>query len=106
MKIGKERGMEFQLHHTGIKTRWVHKNNKINKNFNCTIQELKLERLFSGFLILLAFQLHHTGIKTYLILNLIWWRNQYFNCTIQELKRRYVSRPNGSSAISIAPYRN
>ena len=54
----------FQLHHTGIKTvrNQVYTND--NKNFNCTIQELKLFYLFSV-IFCKEFQLHHTGIKTH-----------------------------------------
>ena len=33
-------------------------------NFNCTIQELKLEQLRTLFAFEVEFQLHHTGIKT------------------------------------------
>ena len=37
----------------------------LEKNFNCTIQELKLRRPLAGCVDAVPFQLHHTGIKTH-----------------------------------------
>ncbi|ERJ84078.1 hypothetical protein HMPREF1989_01887 [Porphyromonas gingivalis F0566] len=57
---------------------------KAIEDFNCTIQELK-QNTQAPTIIMMEFQLHHTGIKTSLsrteALHLL-----YFNCTIQELK--------------------
>ena len=59
------------------------KNPRPGYNFNCTIQELKRIRYFHV-LIALA----------------------NFNCTIQELKQKKLSFGHKKTAISIAPYRN
>ena len=98
--------MQFQLHHTGIKTTYLkpctalkwHFNCTIQElkqkikmkrlifflHFNCTIQELKLAILRVDYLRAFKFQLHHTGIKTF-----------------------YSLQPvTDGEAISIAPYRN
>ena len=58
------KGFQFQLHHTGIKTRrTTSESGRPCHHFNCTIQELKrsggCSAIFSW-----RFQLHHTGIKT------------------------------------------
>ena len=55
--------LRFQLHHTGIKTKYV---------------DGHISRIF-------IFQLHHTGIKTKQLLQ-VYTHRAYFNCTIQELK--------------------
>ena len=117
----------FQLHHTGIKTRYSLFRRVGRRYFNCTIQELKhcmtswemkatsifqlhhtgiktteLDRKTGG---LHSFQLHHTGIKTHKApLNTCVLL--YFNCTIQELKQFWYNNSAPSYCISIAPYRN
>ena len=80
----------------GALTPWNH--------FNCTIQELKQQRVSLPFSTD-SFQLHHTGIKT------THSRqgkriSSYFNCTIQELKLLVDVYLVHLAAISIAPYRN
>ena len=97
----------FQLHHTGIKTHFRRKEGRNGGNFNCTIQELKLDKRPATFsaithfnctiqelklkikkdsdLRLWIFQLHHTGIKT-MTTCVVRLHALHFNCTIQELK--------------------
>ena len=60
--------IEFQLHHTGIKTYEKKARHMDTPDFNCTIQELKLTGLFLK------------GEK-----------ENNFNCTIQELKRKQLA---------------
>ena len=74
---------QFQLHHTGIKTRTHGQAAELRPNFNCTIQELK----------------HPNAIEPTSC-------ELYFNCTIQELKRNQILCLSIRSFISIAPYRN
>ena len=78
------RSLQFQLHHTGIKTDGYCAAVLDRAYFNCTIQELKL---FPPVIVLI--------------------QRQHFNCTIQELKltlKELKSRVR--FMISIAPYRN
>ena len=83
MEILDEERLQFQLHHTGIKTLDSVWRDTLTRYFNCTIQELKREDQY----VVTAWEL-------------------YFNCTIQELKLMELSARAAQAEISIAPYRN
>ena len=73
----------FQLHHTGIKTRYYTNSFELQRLFQLHHTGIKTRYYTNSFELQRLFQLHHTGIKT----------------------RSMI--PSGIvTAISIAPYRN
>ena len=77
---------EFQLHHTGIKTRLETLRAGGGEDFNCTIQELKHLRDRGRFFYRKNFNCTIQELKRQ---NVVPNRGKllYFNCTIQELKQ-------------------
>ncbi len=98
--------MEFQLHHTGIKT--VDSFTRVDSvpYFNCTIQELKHGRWPPLGPLTQGFQLHHTGIKTLpgLAKSFISGTFQLHHTGIKTVLR--TTKVTCGKRISIAPYRN
>ena len=82
--------VQFQLHHTGIKTIVIKIMLKKSFNFNCTIQELKLRKFLVAMRDIEDFNCTIQELK----LRLAAYSSKYkedFNCTIQELKQNTVS---------------
>ena len=74
-------------------------------HFNCTIQELKLDRINDHNPDNVDFNCTIQELK--LTINLIvFYVMRDFNCTIQELKPRISENTDIEVYISIAPYRN
>ena len=80
-------GVRFQLHHTGIKTRVRATVLRPQRYFNCTIQELKQMDIFDFAKKCCDFNCTIQELKP-IIQVLMSIYKIYFNCTIQELKQR------------------
>ena len=78
--------LEFQLHHTGIKTPESEEHPPLAEEFQLHHTGIKTPESEEHPPLAEEFQLHHTGIKTSAkVISACF--DGYFNCTIQELKR-------------------
>ena len=82
--------LRFQLHHTGIKTQALLRDEDHLAEFQLHHTGIKTTERGFSLLSMTPFQLHHTGIKTCEV-GPPADGHCHFNCTIQELKQHQVA---------------